>query len=442
VGHNDRERRRAKQRARRERTHEFTFSAPRQPDSFEVQADQKIAGAVHDLAVGDQEGFEIILDQLTTGPGGAEGRLVVDRALFGTASRFVEALWRGGWQPVELHRQVTRRGGANPAAVAVDVMAAMMRRFAAATVDERWEAQLRALDAEVWWAGDDAYVDALGLRLPAGRSDAVRCLLELIATLRPIPPIPVLIPPPGQGRRGSLAGAPRREVDQRVLERVRGLLAKAESTTFEAEAETYTAKAQELMARHSIDYALLATEPGRKDEPLGRRLPIDNPYESEKVTLVNAVALANRAKAVWSQQLGFVTVFGFPADLDAIELLFTSLLVQATRAMTAAGQQRSVDGRSRTRSFRQSFLTGFAHRIGERLRLATETATAEAAGETGRDLVPVLASREEQVAEALETMVPEVYVTTSSRVNNAHGYHSGVAAADRASLQVHESLTR
>jgi hypothetical protein len=278
--------------------------------------------------------------------------------------------------------------------------------------------------------------------LPAGRSDAVRHLLELIATLQPIPPIPVLIPPPGQGRRGSLAGAPRHEVDQRVLERVRGLLAKAESTTFEAEAETYTAKAQELMARHSIDYALLAAERGGKEEPLGRRLPIDNPYEAEKVTLVNAVAMANRAQAVWSQQLGFVTVFGFPADLDAIELLFTSLLVQATRAMTAAGQQRSPDGRSRTRSFRQSFLTGFAHRIGERLRQATDTATAEAAGETGRDLLPVLASREEQVTEALQTMFPEVYVTTRSRVNNAHGYHSGVAAADRASLQVHESLTR
>src|SRR5262249_18495708 len=157
--------------------------------------------------------------------------------------------------------------------------------------------------------------------------------------------------------------------------------------------------------------------------------------EGEKVILLGVVAGANRAHPVWTQQLGFVTVFGFPADLDAVELLFTSLLVQATRAMTAAGQQRGPDGRSRTRSFRQSFLTGFAHRIGERLHQATETATAEAAGETGRDLVPVLASRDQQVADAMQAKFPDVYEVRGSRVNNAHGYHSGVAAADQATLQ-------
>jgi hypothetical protein len=443
VGANNRARRKAKEKARRRDAREaFSYILHRQPDSFETQTELKIAGAVLDLASGDQAGFEIIVDQLTTGPGGAEGRAIVDRVLFGTASRVVGALWQGGWQPAELHRQVRRRASAAQAGAVTDIMAALMRGFAAATVDERWEAQLRDLDAAVWWERDDGYVDALARRARADRSDAVRTLLELIATLQPIPPIPELMPPPGEARRGALAGTVRREVDRRVLERVRGLLAKAESTTFEAEAETYTAKAQELMARHSIDYALLAAERGGRDDPLGRRLPIDSPYEAEKVTLVNAVAQANRAKAVWSQALGFVTVFGFPADLDAIELLFTSLLVQATRAMTAAGQRHSAGGRARSRSFRQSFLTGFAHRIGERLHQATEAATAEAAASTGRDLLPVLASREEQVDEALEAMFPTVVMKTRSRVNDAHGYHSGVAAADRASLQVHESLPR
>ena len=37
--------------------------------------------------------------------------------------------------------------------------------------------------------------------------------------------------------------------DEKVLGRVRALLAKAESTTFPEEAEALTAKAQELMAR-------------------------------------------------------------------------------------------------------------------------------------------------------------------------------------------------
>ena len=49
------------------------------------------------------------------------------------------------------------------------------------------------------------------------------------------------------------------------------------------------------------------------------------------------MAQANRCRVVWSKDLGLVTVIGFPADLDAVELLFTSLLVQANTAMLRAG---------------------------------------------------------------------------------------------------------
>ena len=50
--------------------------------------------------------------------------------------------------------------------------------------------------------------------------------------------------------------------DRRVLDRVRGLLTKAESTEFPAEAEALTAKAQELMARHSIEQAMVEARCG------------------------------------------------------------------------------------------------------------------------------------------------------------------------------------
>jgi hypothetical protein len=43
------------------------------------------------------------------------------------------------------------------------------------------------------------------------------------------------------------------DLDQRMLDRVRALLAKAESTDFPQEADAFTARAQELMARHRID---------------------------------------------------------------------------------------------------------------------------------------------------------------------------------------------
>jgi hypothetical protein len=57
--------------------------------------------------------------------------------------------------------------------------------------------------------------------------------------------------------------------DRRMLDRVRALLAKAESTEFPKEAEALSARAQELMARHRIDRALLAALAAR-DEAVGR----------------------------------------------------------------------------------------------------------------------------------------------------------------------------
>jgi hypothetical protein len=72
-------------------------------------------------------------------------------------------------------------------------------------------------------------------------------------------------------------------------------------------------------------------------------------------------------------------VVGFQADLDAVELLFTSLLVQANAAMLQAGAKRDAYGQSRTRAFHQSFLIAYATRIGERLSQATEHAEQQAA---------------------------------------------------------------
>src|SRR5262249_11766348 len=121
--------------------------------------------------------------------------------------------------------------------------------------------------------------------------------------------------------------------DPRILDKVRALLAKAESTGFAEEAEALTAKAQQLMARHSIDEALLAAREGARDEPAGCRVGIDSPYELAKASLLDVVAGANRCRSVWAKSLGFATVIGFQPDLDAVELLYTSLLVQATSAM-------------------------------------------------------------------------------------------------------------
>lgn len=473
MGSRNRERRKAKQKARAQRPRAQTAgpgSAPGtkqgpgrsdqaggQRGSLRDTVEILISGALNAKIDNNDTALARCLDGLVAIPArvaGATGDRTVNRCLSGWFDRMVEAVWRRGWQPVDVHRIVQRRAAARHARLVVDAVAAQARRYAGATVDERWDAQLRALDAAVWWGDDDAWLDAWGDREGLRREEVLADAVELLCVLHGLPPLPLLGPPPGtvsggigarppgqDARRGRTAGpGSGPSADPRILDRVRGLLAKAESTEFPEEAEALTTKAQQLMARHSIDEALLAAREGSANEPIGRRIGVDNPYEAAKALLLDAIANANRCRSVWAKELGFATVVGFPSDLDGVELLYTSLLVQATTAMTRAGSRRDVRGRSRTRAFRQSFLTSFAVRIGERLRAATERAGEDAAAETGRDrLLPVLVARDDTVREAAEAMFPQM-VFTSVKAGDGEGWASGRAAADLASLRAHDEV--
>ncbi|MEE3919446.1 hypothetical protein V2I01_17315 [Micromonospora sp. BRA006-A] len=107
------------------------------------------------------------------------------------------------------------------------------------------------------------------------------------------------------------------------------------------------------------------------------RIGVDAPYAAAKALLIQEVAAANRCESVWSDDLGFATVLGFPADLAAVELLHTSLLVQATAAMLRGRGERGRAGGRRTKGYDESFLNAFALRVGDRLRSASAAAAEE-----------------------------------------------------------------
>jgi len=233
------------------------------------------------------------------------------------------------------------------------------------------------------------------------RLTAVSRFIDVLCELRRLPKIAKLT-------RSAAPSHP-------ALERIRALLAKAESTSFPAEAEALVAAAQRLMTRHSLDQAALDA-PG--DAPTGVRLPVDGPYEEAKATLLHVVAEANRCRAVWQSDLGFSTVLGYPADLEAVELLYTSLLLQADAAMPKNGSKKK---------FRQSFLTSFAHHIGERLAQAGEE-------ELTDDLLPVLARRDQAVDTAVEKLFPSVKTVRGRRIQDLDGWEQGRRAAKEADL--------
>ncbi|MCN9241753.1 DUF2786 domain-containing protein [Streptomyces sp. RY43-2] len=328
-----------------------------------------------------------------------------DDELARRGEQFVAAAWRRGWQPADVVRLVRRELDDSH----VRLVSTLIRAEAGQrpSPGPRWAAQLQDLDAEP-------------LRVP-DRFSYATAALELYRLLLRLPALEPLDAP--------RSAAPR-QPESRMLTRIRALLAKAEATGYPEEAEALSAKAQELMARHSIDEALLVARTHAKDAPGACRVGVDAPYESAKAVLLDAVATANRCRAVWHEALGFSTVVGFEADLEAVELLYTSLLVQATTAMTTAEAAQRKGGRKRTKTFRQSFLAAYAHRIGDRLRAAAE---GQAAGHEG-ELLPVLAARDVAVAQRTELLFPDTVTTRLRGVSDAAGWEQGAAAADRAQV--------
>ncbi|GHB00310.1 hypothetical protein GCM10010392_29010 [Streptomyces clavifer] len=382
---------------------------------MESVIDRACAAALY--ADGD-EGLDVGASLLAADPS-------ADEELHRRGEEFVRRAWSRGWQPADVVRIVRRELDATGAALASALITAETARYG--RLPPRWADQLAALPAPE----------------PRNRPDRftyASALLELYRLLLRLPVIEPVGPPPGTADGLHLPPA---HGEPRMLTRIRALLAKAEATGFPEEAEALTTKAQELMARHSIDEALLAARTHAGGTPGACRIGVDAPYESAKAILLDAVASANRCRAVWNSDLGFTTVVGFEPDLEAVELLFTSLLVQGTAAMTKAEAGQRAGGRKRTKTFRQSFLMAYAQRLGS--RLAADTARVTAAADTGdragrggeapaQGLLPVLAARDVAVTDAAERMFPR---TTTSRVRgatDAEGWGHGTAAADRASM--------
>ncbi|MCX5207368.1 DUF2786 domain-containing protein [Streptomyces sp. NBC_00237] len=353
------------------------------------------------------------------------------RELLRRGEEFVRRAWDRGWQPADVARLVRRDLDEPHVRLLADLVAAERRRHGSQEVPPRWRAQLRELgvgEDGVWWKRDEEYGEALARRERTDRFSLATAALELLRLLIRLPSIEPVGPAPG-------ASAGVRQVqaspdEPRMLTRIRALLAKAEATDYPEEAEALTGKAQELMARHSIDEAVLAAQGQSTGGPGACRIGVDAPYETAKAILLDAVATANRCRAVWNSEFGFSTVVGFEADLDAVELLYTSLLVQGTSAMTRAEAEQRAGGRKRTKSFRQSFLTAYASRLGTRLAEATEHVVEEAAG----SLLPVLAARDVAVTDRAEQMFPRTTSTRVRGVTDLAGWEHGTAAADRASV--------
>ncbi|MEO3779337.1 DUF2786 domain-containing protein [Micromonospora sp. B11E3] len=218
-------------------------------------------------------------------------------------------------------------------------------------------------------------------------------------------------------------------MSEAMLAKVRKLLAKAEDPACTPqESAAFTAKATELIARYGVDRALLAARDPATDPVGDRVIEVVAPYARDKAGLLAAVADPLRCRCVRRHHGGgfAMHLFGFASDLERVDVLFTSLLVQAAHGLAAT----AVPAGEHPAAFRRSWLAGFAQAVGVRLRDAEAGAVTEAGAPS---VALVLADRSDRVQRRVAEVYPRLRTAAARRLAGT-GYGSGAAAGRRAEL--------
>ncbi len=424
MGVINRQRRRAKQARRRQQYVSAGYGRARPPfrDGPTERVGEPPVDAVVMAAAGLDGGWredtQTLLAWLSEDPEGSGRAHRVAATLTRLLTDCAAAGLRGGWEPRDLGQLLRRRVGAVAIEISLPAIATAAGRAVFKVQRNAWSEQLAALSA------DPRPFDPRSSRWPAEVAVAVASL-RVLARLHALPDL---------NSMGRTSPSRRSGVNERMFSKVRALLSKAESSEFAEESDALMAKAQELITRHSLDRAMLeAGDEATRSTVSALRCWLDDPYVPAKGLLLATVAQANRCRAVASTELGFVTLIGRRDDIDVSEVLFTSLLVQATRRMMAdAGGPRGNAG-ARRPSYRRSFLVAYASRIGGRLEAADSAAVQAATAEMGELLLPVLASRRNEVDGTVRELFPNM-VNQRFSVTDLAGWAAGTAAADLADL--------
>ena len=216
------------------------------------------------------------------------------------------------------------------------------------------------------------------------------------------------------------------------VDKVRKLLAKAEGAGTEAEAETFFAKAADLIGKWEIEEAELADakQAGPAQWVINNRVYNLSSYSPKQdASAMNHVAKAMGLKAYFTAYVrghtaATLVVFGTDDDLDRFEMMWASVSLQMTRFMKA--EEKASWNRNQQRNFRLGFKVGFGERIGQRIAAARSKATSKALVLVGK-------------SDAIERAMPS---TRPTKVRaDAAAAEAGKRAADRADINRHERVT-
>ncbi len=218
------------------------------------------------------------------------------------------------------------------------------------------------------------------------------------------------------------------------LDKVRALLAKAESTDFAEEAKSYFELAQKLMTSYAIEDAELRDLSDSDETPTVGEIIIMAPYVRSKGSLLASVAVANNCQVVApykvkGKRAPVYRVFGYANRVAAVEELYTSLLVQMAHELRQSDDLKPYNVHGKT--WANNFLIGYAHEIHARLKKAQKEA--EDACEVGNALV-LLRNEKDDVERHVAKVYPRLGTARMSGYADSRAQAAGRAAGGRASL--------
>jgi hypothetical protein len=217
-----------------------------------------------------------------------------------------------------------------------------------------------------------------------------------------------------------------------LLAKVRKLMEKAAATANPHEADAFSRKAAELIARHRLDPEHLTATAGHgelvvREIPLGR-----GAYVRARLALLMAVATSQDARVVFgTTPTGTVAyVAGFAAELDLVGVMYHSLHEQAATQMASIRRSTA----AATQRFRRSFLFGYADRMGQLLADTRSDAEAAASVAPSSSVAVALRERGERIDEFASRTFGRVRTARSPSAAQAGGWKAGASAADRADV--------
>ena len=226
-----------------------------------------------------------------------------------------------------------------------------------------------------------------------------------------------------------------------MIAKVQALWAQADHpNTSPIEAATFRMKATDLMAKYQIDEIVLAEAQGGEEAITFVMVRLDtNPPSAlvpdERMILMHIIAKAFDCCGIIKKTAGsanvetgkaipggtYYEIIGYKSDVDTARMLYFNLSTDLLMALMVEEQKSS-------EQYRRSFATGFAEKIGDRLRELRDVKESYA-GEISSSFALAVRSRKDRVQDRFEEMYPER--TKNVAVKKLHADWNGMERGKR-----------